>query len=127
MGGATLSPITPLDDLPAGLRNAVIAEVQRKVDAEQVKTVQEQALIAAQTGEHRSMDGLGRPYLNVHGTAFHYWGQRLGYECWKDKGFLREFWRDNPGARIKSVGTKLLLGWHPSEPTPKRFRKKYGS
>lgn len=111
MDSPPINVIDSLDSLDPSLRAAVIAEVQRKVDAEHVRAVHEQTAAAAGTGEHRSMDGLGRPFLSVHPVSFHYWGQRLGYECWRDKQFLREFHRDNPAARIKSAGTKTLVGY----------------
>jgi hypothetical protein len=59
----------------------------------------------------RSLDGLGRVRLAVTPEAFHYWGRRLGYDCWRDKQFLAEFERDNPAARVKQGGTKIQSGW----------------
>jgi hypothetical protein len=38
-------------------------------------------------------------------TSYHYWGRRLGYECWDDPQFLREYKRDNEAVRIKTIGT----------------------
>jgi hypothetical protein len=35
--------------------------------------------------------------------------------------FLREFERDNPHARVKCGGTKIMLGWR-ADP---KFRKRY--
>lgn len=53
---------------------------------------------------------LGKPRMVVNEATFHYWGQRLGYECWDDEQFLREFERDNPDCRInaKSARTTIL-------------------
>jgi hypothetical protein len=82
---------------------------------------QRQRMVAARTGEHRSMDGLGRVRLSIDAAAYHYWGQRLGYKCWSDPQFLREFERDNPHARVKCGGTKIMLGWR-ADP---KFRKRY--
>ena len=45
--------------------------------------------------------------MNAHPTAaipiasWHYWGQRLGYQCWDDPEFVREFKRDNPDCVIR--------------------------
>jgi hypothetical protein len=61
--------------------------------------------------------------MRVPADAFHYWGQRLGYECWEDEQFLREYERDNPQVKVKSTGTKLSVGYTPTE---KRFSKSYG-
>lgn len=38
----------------------------------------------------------------VHSASFHYWGQRLGYRCWDDPQFVKEYLRDNEYARVKS-------------------------
>ena len=36
----------------------------------------------------------------------HYWGKRLGYGCWNDRKFIKEYLRDNPESRVKSAGGK---------------------
>ncbi len=65
-----------------------------------------------QLRERKSMDGLGAPIAEITPNAFHYWGQRFGsYDCWRDKGFMREFLRDNPAARLKANGTKSQFGF----------------
>lgn len=75
----------------------------------------------------KSLNGLGQPYLSVDTHAYHYWGQRLGYECWKDNQFLREFHRDNEACRVKSGGTKeIMVGYgSKSDGAAKRFTKSY--
>lgn len=92
-------------------RNAVQAQVEAKSNA------------ALNSIDHKSVDGLGRLRMRVPADAFHYWGQRLGYECWSDESFLKEYERDNPEVKVKSIGTKLSVGYTPSE---KRFSKSYG-
>lgn len=59
----------------------------------------------------KSVDGLGRPRMVIEATAYHYWGRRLGYACWKDPQFLREFERDNPNVRLKAGGTRIQSGY----------------
>lgn len=76
--------------------------------------------------DHKSVEGLGRPRLEVDDYAYHYWGQRLGYKCWKDETFLREFERDNPECRVKATGTKEIMAGYGSKTTPQpKFRKTY--
>lgn len=78
---------------------------------------------ASPEGEHRSCEGLGRPIMSIPPLAFHYWGQRLGYDCWSDKQFRNEYLRDNPGARVTtSGGTRVQVGFSGN----KRFVKSYG-
>lgn len=99
------------------IRGRHLKRLQEYEEAEQ-----RQRMIAAQTGEHRSIDGLGRVRLSIDAESYHYWGQRLGYKCWNDPQFLREFERDNPHARVKCGGTKIMMGWRDST---KKFRKRY--
>ena len=44
----------------------------------------------------------GHVNSQVHSASFHYWGQRLGYQCWNDQKFVREYLRDNEYARVES-------------------------
>lgn len=57
-------------------------------------------------GERRCLrfaDGNGAHVeMMVHPLSYHYWGQRLGYQCWQDAEWCREYLRDNPEARVKS-------------------------
>jgi hypothetical protein len=74
--------------------------------------------------ERRAVDGIGAAKLEITPEAFHYWGAHFkrnderagivgttGYECWKDAGFVREFARDNPSARVRCHGTRIQVGW----------------
>lgn len=78
--------------------------------------------------EHRAMDGIGQLRMRVPLDAYHFWGQKLGYDCWNDKQFLHEFERDNPAVKVKSAGgTKLQFGYQASTASAKKFSKSYGS
>lgn len=59
--------------------------------------------------EATSMEGLGRLRLSIDPTSFHYWGQREGYEAWDDKGFVNEYERDNPQARVAQNSNKIQV------------------
>ena len=84
-------------------RNRVRAEVEAKQNA------------IANNQRHRSIEGLGQLMARIPGDAYHFWGQKLGYGCWEDKGFLKEFLRDNPECRVNSGGTKeISVGYVPS-------------
>lgn len=75
----------------------------------------EQARIAAALGRgRRSVNGLGRVRMEVSADVYHYWGQRLGYACWRDGEFLRAMERDNPELRVQCGGTKTMTGWAPT-------------
>ena len=66
-------------------------------------------------------DGFSKAMIDP--ASYHYWGQRLGYECWDDDQFMKEYLRDNPLARIKNVSNKIQVGY---SPTKKKFHKSYG-
>ena len=57
--------------------------------------------------------GIGHCSTVLDPTSFHYWGQRLGYGCWDDEEFLREFRRDNPLSKVQycSGKTTILNQW----------------
>src|SRR4030095_12936341 len=100
--------------LPGELIPALEREFRRGWHMEAVKAKVHQGRIAQAThqqGKTRSVNGLGRLRMRIDLTAFHYWGQRLGYACWSDKQFLHEFERDNPEARVQSGGTKIQIGY----------------
>lgn len=48
------------------------------------------------------IDGVGQCTMRVDANIYHYWGQRLGYECWDDPQFCAEFRRDNPDVRVRT-------------------------
>jgi len=72
--------------------------------------------IARRGGErYRVVDreGGGEWQMQVHPTSYHYWGQRLGYECWDDPEFCREYTRDNEYARVRNLAKNASIGWTP--------------
>jgi len=73
-------------------------------------------------GERKNFkDGYSRAMIDP--ASYHYWGQRLGYDCWDDEQFMREYLRDNPLARVKNISSRIQVGY---TPTKKKFSKKYG-
>ena len=117
-----------ISDLSPEVKRELIAGRHARRVADMEDAYRRQHLIAYQAGEHRSIDGLGQVKAAIDLRAFHYWGQRLGYQCWNDKQFVREFLRDNPAARVKCGGTKTMVGFRQafaSSPAAKRFHKTY--
>lgn len=83
-------------------RNKIEAQIQAKQNA---RFNQER---------HKSVEGLGQKIATIPLTAYHFWGQKLGYGCWDSKAFMNEFLRDNPECRVNSGGTKeIQVGWTP--------------
>jgi hypothetical protein len=83
----------------------VAAELDFRQRQKEAQMHQEMAAAAKAGGERRifKIDGVGgEVQFMVHPVSWHYWGGRLGYRCWQDAGFIREYLRDNPAARVKS-------------------------
>jgi hypothetical protein len=58
-------------------------------------------------------EGNVRPRMVVNGADYHWWGQRLGYECWEDEEWIREYERDNPECRVrgKMANARVVNPW----------------
>lgn len=98
---------------------AVLAAMRRLAQDEwtvkaTLARINQAGIARALAGGTRSVEGVGRLRMALDSNVFHYWGQRLGYECWRDPQFLREFERDNPEVRVKSAGTRTMVGWRPT-------------
>lgn len=102
-----------LDDLPGQLRNQVIEELCNGINKDWVQAGIQQRRIAKQSNEidRKSIDGIGRLRMRIDPTLYHFWGAKLGYDCWRDAQFLREVERDNPEVRVKCGGTRLQVGF----------------
>lgn len=58
-------------------------------------------------GERRILrdgDAGGFVEMMIDPASYHYWGRRLGYQCWEDPQFRREYLRDNAESRVKLIG-----------------------
>jgi hypothetical protein len=106
----------------------VLAAVARKKAAAMRGEMREAARLGGQRRLLRFKDGNGGEVsLMIHPFSYHYWGQRLGYQCWEDGAFLREYWRDNPEARVRSVADSPVVVVQGNAPRAKRFSKVYPS
>jgi hypothetical protein len=50
----------------------------------------------------KSIEGVGELKARIPLSAVHYWGQRLGYDCWNDETFVKEYIRDNPEVAVNN-------------------------
>lgn len=83
----------------------VAAELDYRQRQKEAQMHREMAAAAKAGGERRIFkidDVGGEVQFMVHPTSWHYWGARLGYRCWQDRQFIREYLRDNPAARVKN-------------------------
>lgn len=110
-----------------GLPRALDAEVRGVLaqwERERQRLCRARMRLAAKAGGERRLLGCGEVKMMVDPYSYHYWGQELGYQCWSDRTFCAEFLRDNPEARVKSVGKVMgvVAGF---AGTVKRFVKRY--
>ena len=100
-----------LYELDADAAEGVLTEFQRGWELELVmaKVRQQRIAEATQRIEHAAIEGIGTMTMQIDPFAFHYWGQRLGYDCWQDPEFKREFQRDNPEVRVRNVARKQTI------------------
>ena len=115
--------LVSLEGLDEGLVSGMLDEFKTGWNRQKVvaRAAQKRLGQTNQT-ERKSVDGLGAMKAQISADSFHYWGQRLGYDCWKDKQFMDNYLSENPQCRVKSKGTKLQVG-HGSTP---KYRKSYG-
>lgn len=113
MSGSSFDIAESLGDMAPSLKKEIISEFKTGYQREMVKSGINHRKIA--TDNHRktlkSIEGVGRLRMRVDPTHFHYWGQKLGYQCWSDKGFLHDVEKVHPELKTKCEGTKLQVGF----------------
>lgn len=100
------------ETIPAHLHERVKNELLRGWNIERVKAKADALQIGSfeRARETSAIDGAGTLVARIPLAAYHYWGQRLGYECWDDKQFMAEFQRDNPEVAVKNYAKKTMVG-----------------
>jgi len=119
------------DELASSVAGVLRGQMQR--EHESAYAEQARAAHAAKR-ETRSVEGVGELKARINPTSYHYWGKRLGYKCWGDRKFMKEYLRDNPESRVKGVSGKVQVGYGNDRPigyydTPVgrvTYRKVYG-
>jgi hypothetical protein len=122
-------PLLDLEDLDTRVVEGLKKRLKREWAVKRtLLEIESRRYARARIENRKSVDGVGRPRLEVPTESYHYWGQRLGYQCWRNEQFLREYERDNPQTKVKAAGTKpqfgFVGGW---QATPRKFVKKYDS
>lgn len=84
------------------MARAIEDELRRGWHMEAMTAAVRQKQIAQANPIRRTVEGVGQAMMSVDPIAYHYWGGRLGYQCWRDRQFVREFLRDNPDARVRT-------------------------
>jgi hypothetical protein len=95
------------------MTQSILRQVQEKLHAHQMMKlhagVRKQRL-AAKAGGQRTTGDMPVKFA-IRPEYYHYWGQRLGYDCWDDEQFVKEFLRDNPECRVENKTGKIQVGY----------------
>lgn len=94
-------------------RQQVLDELAYRQRKKHAFAIRRMAAAQRAGGERRMMrdargTSAGYCEMMIDPISYHYWGQRLGYECWEDRQFRREYLRDNPAARVKTTSSPTL-------------------
>jgi hypothetical protein len=97
--------------IPEHLRKGVQEELLRGWRMEETKAKHQARQLGAffKQNEAKSIEGMGRLVGEIPSTSYHYWGQRLGYDCWKDDEFVKEFFQDNPECAVSNYAKKATV------------------
>lgn len=100
------------DAIPSDIRKDVERELLHGWRMEEVgaKAASKQLAIFQHANEARPIEGMGQLRCRIPLAAYHYWGNRIGYECWSDKQFLSEFERDNPEVAVRNRVKRTMVG-----------------
>lgn len=99
------------DVIPSHLKNEMERELRHGWNMNVIKAKHEAKQIAkfGHANEANNINGVGRLVARIPPDSFHYWGQRLGYDCWKDKTFIKEFLRDNQELAVRNYVKKTVV------------------
>jgi hypothetical protein len=99
---------------------------QELAEAAAAETNQDRIAKFMQTGR-KSIDGLGRPVMELDEYVLAHWRKRLGYNPLKDSGWRAYMMKHFPAVRVDAIGTKEIHVGYGSMGfgVKKRFSKKY--
>ena len=98
---------------PEGLSNEMASLVgdslrKRLAREHDASRVNQSEVVAREARNESRTSGIGQHRARIEATSYHHWGKRLGYGCWNDRKFIKEYLRDNPESRVKSAGGKKV-------------------
>ena len=98
------------DAIPSDLLVPMLEEFRTGWELRKVQAhTQRKMMVQLNQQLHRQVDGLGQLSMRIPVDSYHYWGQRLGYACWKDNKFVAEFLRDNPECKVNSKAVNTTV------------------
>jgi hypothetical protein len=102
-----------INSLPGELRDAVAARLRQRVLSQCDQAFTDSKAIGAENNSraYRHVEGMGEMKASIPATAYHYWGQREGYDVWQDKKFMKKYREDNPDVKVNTVSGKTQVGY----------------
>lgn len=102
-----------INSLPGDMRHRVGDALRQRVfsQCDQAERDARSNGAANNSREYRHVNGMGEMRAQIPATAYHYWGQREGYEVWQDKQFMRKYLQDNPEVRVNTKPENIQVGY----------------
>ena len=106
-----MAGIQPIhESIPSDLLVPMLEEFRTGWELRKIQSYTQKKLMGELNKLHHGhVDGLGQLSCRIPVDSYHYWGQRLGYSCWKDKKFVAEFLRDNPECKVNSKAVNTTV------------------
>lgn len=82
---------------------------EQRVQEEMAFSQQRRIAAATERLEECWLNGLGECHMRLDPEIFFHWVKKEGRQCWNDKGFIREFKRDNKEVIVKSKAPRLTV------------------
>lgn len=132
-----------LSEVPQEVRKRLDERMRGEFRREAFEALENQKRIGAFYGANRprSIDGIGEQTMALDPFIDWYWRLKRGPDVWEDPDFVRWFKREHEEVRVRSMGTKAMVGYQLpfephrdsarrveyTEPGTKRFTKIYRS
>jgi DNA repair photolyase len=101
-----------MSDYSEQLRDKLAREHYESYHKSHGEAAARQREIARQNQNRKSVDGIGRPIMEVDSKVYHEWTRKEGKEIWKDPSFRKYISEKNPELKVKSGGTgKTQVGY----------------
>jgi hypothetical protein len=97
-------------DITDQIRDSLAERYEKGFDKSLKEATQRQREIARQGGERRSVEGMGRPVMEVDNKVYQEWVRKEGKEVWRDPKFRKWIGDRNPELKAKSRG-KVQVGY----------------
>ena len=101
-----------MSDYSDQLRDRLAKDHYEGYESSHSEAARRQKQIASQNQNRKSINGIGKPVMEVDSKVYHEWTRREGKEIWKDPNFRKYISEKNPELKVKAQGTgKIQVGY----------------